>query len=84
MYKSNKPGPKKSVSKIKIYEDTSGTHKVSADGSHVSIGDATFKRTVLPSVAAPKPAVEKLNEELETLDEPTINESVNSLAEANE
>lgn len=72
---NKKPGPKKRVSKIKIYEDTSGTHKVSADGSHVSIGGTTFKRTVLPSVAAPKPAVEKLNDELETLDESSIQEA---------
>ncbi len=72
---NNKPGPKKRSSKIKIYEDTKGTHRVSADGSHVSIGGSTFRRTVLPSVAAPKAAVEKLNEELETLDEPSIQES---------
>ena len=71
---NNKPGPKKRVSKIKVYEDTSGTHRVSPDGKHVSIGGSTFKRTVLPSVAAPKAAVEKLNEELETLDTSIITE----------
>ena len=70
----SKPGPKKRVSKIRIYEDTSGTHRVSPDGNHVSIGGATFKRTVLPSVAAPKASVEKLNSEIETLDEATNNE----------
>ena len=74
---NSKPGPKKRASKIKIYEDTSGAHKVSPDGSHVSIGGATFKRTVLPSVAAPKESTEKLNIEIETLDDPQFGESEN-------
>ena len=75
MFKSNKPGPRKKVDKTKRYEDLSGSHVVSQDGSHVSIGAATFKRIILPSVATPKESTEKLNREIETLDDPQFGES---------
>ena len=71
---SSKPGPKKQISKVKIYADTVGTHKVSADGSHMSIGGSTFKRTVLPSVAKPPSEDMRLNDQIETIDEQTCKE----------
>lgn len=71
---NRKSGPKKPVSKIKVYEDTVGTHKVSADGTHVSIGGSTFKRTVLPSVAKPQSEDMRLNDQIETIDEVQVEE----------
>ena len=71
---SFKSGPRKKVNKVKVFDDLQGVHQVSADGSHVSIGGVTFKRTVLPSVASPKKEDEQLNDELETIDESTLRE----------
>ena len=71
---SSKPGPKKPVSKVNIYDDTQGTHRLSADGSELFIGGSKFKRTVLPSVALPRPEDQKLNSELEAIDEQTCKE----------
>ena len=71
---SFKPGPLKKISKVKVFDDLEGEHQVSPDGSHVSIGGATFKRTVLPSVASPKKEDAQLNDELESIDESAIRE----------
>ena len=71
---SFKPGPRKKISKVKVFDDLEGEHQVSPDGSHVSIGGATFKRTVLPSVASPKKEDAQLNDELESIDESAIRE----------
>ena len=71
---SIKPGPRKKISKVKVFDDLEGEHQVSPDGSHVSIGGATFKRTVLPSVASPKKEDAQLNDELESIDESAIRE----------
>ena len=62
------PGPKKKISKVKVYDDLSGEHVVSPDGSHVKIGGSTFKRTVLPSVATKSIENEKLASDIEELD----------------
>jgi hypothetical protein len=62
------PGPKKKISKTKIYKDTDGAHVVSPDGSHVKIGGSTFRRTVLPSVATAHVESEKFASELEELE----------------
>ena len=67
-------GPRKKISKVKIYSDTSGDHRVSPDGSECYIGGSKFKRTVLPSVALPKPEDRRLNSELEDIDEMTVKE----------
>ena len=69
------PGPNKKISKVKIYEDTKGTHRLSADGSELFIGGSKFRRTVLPSVAAPRVEDQKLNSELETIDDQTFTEA---------
>lgn len=61
-------GPKKKISKVKIYDDLSGEHTVSPDGSHVKIGGSTFRRTVLPSVAKPKSEDIQINDQLEDID----------------
>ncbi len=71
---SFKPGPRKKISKVKVFDDLEGKHQVSADGSHVSIGGVTFKRTILPSVASPKKEDAQLNDELETIDESAFRE----------
>ena len=71
---SFKPGPRKKISKVKVFDDLEGEHQVSSDGSHVSIGRATFKRTILPSVASPKKEDAQLNDELESIDESAIRE----------
>ena len=71
---SFKPGPRKKISKVKVFDDLEGKHQVSSDGSHVSIGGATFKRTILPSVASPKKEDAQLNDELESIDESAIRE----------
>ena len=71
---SFKPGPLKKISKVKVFDDLEGEHQVSPDGSHVSIGGATFKRTILPSVASPKKEDAQLNDELESIDESAIRE----------
>ncbi len=70
-----KPGPKKKISKVKIYEDLSGDHVVSSDGSHVKIGGSTFRRTILPSVAAKHVENEKLASDLEELDAQPVKEA---------
>ena len=67
-------GPRKKISKVKIYDDTEGTHTVSPDGSHMKIGGATLKRIVLPSVAKPKPEDMRLNDQIETIDEMQVKE----------
>ncbi len=72
---NNKPGPKKRSSKIKIYEDTKGDHRLSADGTELFIGGSRFVRTVLPSVAAPPAEDAKLNSELETIDDQIVKEA---------
>lgn len=72
---NSRPGPKKKVSKVKIYEDTQGAHRVSADGTEVFIGGCRFVRTVLPSVATPRAEDQKLNSELETIDDPIVKEA---------
>ena len=64
---SFKPGPRKKISKVKVFDDLEGEHQVSPDGSHVSIGGATFKRTILPSVASPQREDAQLNDELESM-----------------
>lgn len=66
--------PKKNISKQKVYEDLNGVHVVSPDGSHVKIGGATFRRTVLPSVTAPRAEDAKLNTDLEEIDNQTFQE----------
>ena len=71
----SKPGPKKKVSKVKIYEDTKGVHHVSPDGTEVFIGGSKFRRTVLPSVATPRAEDQKLNTELEHIDDITFKET---------
>jgi hypothetical protein len=70
-----KPGPKKSISKVKIYDDTQGTHRLSADVSELFIGGSKFKRKVLPSVASPRAEDQRLNSDLEDLDKLTIKET---------
>jgi hypothetical protein len=75
MFNSNKPGPKKRASKIKIYEDTKGDHRLSPDGTELFIGGSRFVRTVLPSVAAPRTEDAKLNAELETIDDQVVKEA---------
>ena len=72
---ADKSGPKKKIDKTKRYEELSGEHRVSADGSHVSIGGSTFKRTVLPSVAAKHVENEKLASDLEELDSQAFKET---------
>ncbi len=72
---NSRPGPKKKVSKVKIYEDTQGAHRVSADGTEVFIGSSRFVRTVLPSVAAPRTEDQKLNSDLEHIDDTTFKEA---------
>jgi len=69
-----KPGPRKKISKVKVFDDLEGEHQLSPDGSHVSIGGAIFKRTVLPSVTSPKKEDAQLNDELESIDESVIRE----------
>lgn len=69
-----KPGPRKKISKVKVFDDLEGKHQVSSDGSHVSIGGAIFKRTILPSAASPKKEDAQLNDELESIDESAIRE----------
>lgn len=71
-----KPGPRKNISKVKVFDDLQGRHQVSADGTHVSIGGATFKRTILPSVASPKREDAQLNDDLEAIDESTVREDL--------
>ncbi|MDB4639049.1 hypothetical protein OAE83_00965 [bacterium] len=71
---SFKPGPRKKISKVKVFDDLEGKHQISPDGSHVSIGGAIFKRTVLPSVASPKKEDTQLNDELESMDASVIRE----------
>lgn len=68
-------GPHKKISKVKIYDDTSGDHRVSADGAELFIGGSRFKRTVLPSVAAPHTEDAKLNAELEAIDDQIVKEA---------
>ncbi len=65
---ADKPGPKKKISKVKIYEDLSGDHVVSSDGSHVKIGGSTFRRTILPSVAVPRKVEDQAVADLDDLD----------------
>ena len=72
---NHKSGPRKKVSKVKIYDDTVGDHRLSPDGSECYIGGSKFKRTVLKSVAAPRVEVQKLNSELEEIDEASIKET---------
>ena len=68
-------GPRKKISKVKIYNDTSGDHRLSPDGSECYIGGSKFKRTVLPSVALPRAEDRRLNSELEDIDELTVKEA---------
>jgi len=72
---ADKPGPKKKISKTKVYKDTNGAHVVSPDGSHIKIGGSTFKRTVLPSVATKHVESEKFASELEELDAQPVKET---------
>ena len=72
---NKKSGPNKRISKTKTYEETSGPHKVSSDGSHVSIGGTTFKRTVLPSVTKPRSEDIQINDQLENIDQIQVQES---------
>ena len=71
---ADKPGPKKKVSTVKIYDELTGTHVVSPDGSHVKIGGSTFKRILLPSVANRHVESEQLASELEELDSQLVKE----------
>ena len=72
---NSKPGPKKRVSKIKVYEDSRGDRRLSADGTECYIGGARFKRVVLPSVASPRAEDQRLNSDLEDLDKLTVKET---------
>lgn len=65
---ADKPGPKKKVSKVKIYDDLSGDHVLSSDGSHLNIGGSTFRRTILPSVAVNRRVDEEVVVDLEDID----------------
>ena len=72
---ADKPGPKKKISKVKIYDELSGDHVVSPDGSHVKIGGSTFRRTILPSVATKHFESEKFASDLEELDTQAVKEA---------
>jgi len=74
---ADKPGPKKRISKVKIYEDTKGNHRVSDDGSECFIGGSRFKRTVLPSVAIPHKGDQAALNDLEEFDAPPLKEAGN-------
>ena len=39
------PGPKK-ISKVKIYDETRGEHRLSEDGSELYIGGSKFKGVI--------------------------------------
>lgn len=69
------PGPNKRISKVKIYADTKGDHRLSADGSECYIGGSKFRRTILPSVAKPKADDVQLNDQIETIDEFQVKET---------
>lgn len=47
----------------------SSNHKVSADGSHITIDGCTFKRTVLQSVALPSKEDETIQTAIEEFDQ---------------
>lgn len=47
----------------------SGNHKVSEDGSHITIDGCTFKRTVLPSVALPSKDDEAIDNAIAEFDQ---------------
>ena len=66
--------PKKN-SKVKIYDQLMGEHKVSPDGSHVKIGGSTFRRTVLPSVAKRRSEDIQINDQLEDIDQIQVKET---------
>jgi len=68
------PGPKK-VSKVKMYDQLSGEHTVSPDGTHVKIGGSTFRRTVLPAVAKPRAEDIQINDQLESIDQIQVQEA---------
>lgn len=72
------PGPRKKTDTTKRYKDLSGEHVVSPDGSHVKIGGSTFKRTVLPSVAAPKNENEAPVTDIDELEVKTFQEADNA------
>ena len=69
------PGPNKRISKIKIYDDTQGSHRVTADGSECYIGGSKFKRVVLPSIAVPRVEDQNLNSDLEDIDSTMVKEA---------
>ena len=72
------PGPKKKIDKTKRYKETSGEHIVSEDGSYMKIGGSLFKRTVLPSVAAPQKGDAAPVTDLDELDAKTVHEQGNT------
>lgn len=59
--------PKKPATK-QTYQQSTGAHRVSPDGTQVFIGGTVFKRTVLKSAATPRLEDQKLNAELEDID----------------
>ena len=59
--------PKKPATK-QTYQQSVGSHRVSADGKELFIGGTRFKRTVLKSAATPRDEDQKLNSELEDID----------------
>ena len=76
---SNKSSSKKKIDKTRRYKETSGGDVVSPDGRHVKIGGSTFKRTVLPSVAAQHVESEKLASDLEELEVKIYSDSEDSV-----
>ena len=55
--------------KQKAFKPLSSNHKVSADGSHVTIDGCTFRRTVLPSAASPSKDDEAIETAIEEFDQ---------------
>ena len=66
------PQPKR---KANQYAPTEGQHRVSPDGSMMRIGGATFRRTMLPSVAKPSREQMELESTLENLDKLDVKEA---------
>ena len=69
------PGPKKKISKVKIYETTEGDHRISPDGKELYIGGHKFVRTVLPSVATRHVESENFASDLDALDAQIVKET---------
>ena len=65
--------PKKPATK-QTYTKSTGAHRDSADGQELYIGGTRFKRTVLKSAATPRAEDQKLNAELEDIDNVSFKE----------